>query len=294
MRQPCRLDFGFAVACLCATVAGAFPLLAQTVIYVDEDPLEKLGKLSAPWTLPDEMIERLARRAEEYEQAALSLECRETMHRVKFPRPGKAAERIVGEVTYLLKLEDGSLIPVRLRDRSLRRSSKIAAPPAFAWTQLFALHNQPYMAYRDVGEVPYAFGMAREIQFRGALPYTDGKDIREWEGTVLVDMFSLLPLEIDARPRSFWPRLRHQHDAYNRSFKFVFFGLPIRFKKKPFGERVQVRFDMQSNGLTLPVAAHVDRVEMVLPDRVIVRRRTVVDYDTYQFLDADVPGTSMP
>jgi hypothetical protein len=294
MRRPHRLDSGLAVACLFATLAGAFPLLAQTVISVDEDPLEELEKPSATWTLPGEMIGDLARRAEEYEQAALSLECRETMHRVKYPRPGRTAERIVGEATYLLELEGHSLVPARLRDRSLRRVSKITAPSAFAWTQLFALHNQPYMAYRDVGEVPYAFGMAREIQFRGALPYTDGKDIREWEGTVLVDSFSLLPLEIDARPRSFWPRLRHQYDAYNRSFKFVFFGLPIRFKKKPFGARVHVRFDMQSDGLTLPVAAHVDRVEMVLPDRVIVRRRTVVDYDTYEFSDADAPDTSMP
>jgi hypothetical protein len=294
MRQPCRLDFGFAVACLCAMVAGAFPLLAQTVISIDEDPHEKLGELSAPWKLPGEMISRLAQRAAEYEQAALTFECRETMHRVKFPRSGKAVERGVDEVTYLLKLEDGSLVPVRLRDRSLRKSSMMTAPPALAWTQLFALHNQPYMAYRDLGEVPHAFGTARKIQFRGALPYTDGKDIREWEGTVLVDSFSLLPLEIDARPLSFWPRLRHQRDVYAKSFKFVFFGLPIRFKKKPLSERVHVRFDMQSNGLTLPVAAQVERVEMVLPDRVIVRRRTVVDYDTYQFLDADAPDPSTP
>jgi hypothetical protein len=275
-------------------VASAFPLPAQTVISVDEDPLGKLEECPAPWELSGEMISRLSRRAEEYEQAALSLECRETMHRMKLPRTGKGAERIVDEVTYLLELEDGSLVPVRLRDRSLRRSSKMTAPSAFAWTQLFARRNQPYMTYRDVGEVPYAFGTAREIQFRGALPYTDGKDIREWEGTVLVDAFSLLPLEIDARPRSFWPRLRHQHDAYSRSFKFVFFGLPIRFKKKPLGERVHVRFDMQSNGLTLPVAAHVDRVEMVLPDRVVVRRRTVVHYDSYEFVDSDAPKTSRP
>ena len=47
MRQPRRLDSGIAVACLCAMVAGAFPLLAQTVILIEEDPQEKLGELEA-------------------------------------------------------------------------------------------------------------------------------------------------------------------------------------------------------------------------------------------------------
>jgi hypothetical protein len=274
--------------------ASALPLPAQTVITIDEDPHEKQGELAAPWKLPEDMLDRLTRRAEEYERAALSLECRETMHRVKFPRSGKTAEHAANEVTYLLELEDGSLVPVRRRGRSIRRPRKMAAPPAHAWTQLFAAHIQPYMAYRDVGEVPHAFGPARKIQFRGAVPYTDGRDIREWEGTVLVDSFSLLPLEIDARPLNFWPRLRHQHAVYLQSFRFVFFGIPFRFKKKPLGERVHVRFDMQSNDLTLPVAAQVETVEMVSPDQVVARSRTRVDYDSYQFRDADAPATSAP
>jgi hypothetical protein len=265
--------------------ASAFPLSAQTVITIDEDPHEQLRALTDPWELPDDLLAGLTRRAEEYERAALTFECRETMRRVKFPRPGKVDERAANEVTYLLTLEDGSLVPVRRRGRSLRGPRKMKAPPAHAWTQLFAAHIQPYMAYRDVGEIPHAFGPARKIQFRGAVPYTDGKDIREWEGVVLVDAFSLLPLEIDARPLNFWPRLRHQHAAYLQSFRFVFFGTVFHFKKKPLGDRVHVRFDKQSNGLTLPVEARVEKVEMVSPDQVITRKRTHVDYDSYRFLD---------
>ena len=34
------------------------------------------------------------------------------------------------------------------------------------------------------------FDWVRRIQFRGALPFTDGRDIRQWEGTVLVDAFT--------------------------------------------------------------------------------------------------------
>ena len=39
------------------------------------------------------------------------------------------------------------------------------------------------------------------------------------------------------------------------------------------------RFDMQSNGLTLPVDAYVEKIEKILPDQAIVRSRVMATYE---------------
>jgi len=281
-------SLAFAIALVCASVS---PLFAQPVISIEHDPY--LEELDTPWGLPDELMEQLARRAAEYEVAAPSFECRETTQRVKYPRSGRTAEGNSREATYLFTLEDGSMIPVQGRGKSFKRSGKSAVPAAHAWTQLFARRNQFYFAYRDVGEVPHAFGTARKIQFRGAVPYTESEDIRQWEGTILIDSYSLLPLELDAQPLHLWPRLEHQRLEYLQSFRLAFFGLVISFKKKPVAERVHVRFDMQGNGLTLPVDAHVERVEKTGPDQAIVLSRVVASYE-HRLSETGASATSSP
>jgi hypothetical protein len=262
------------IAFWCASVA---PVLAQPVIFVERDPYAQ--DQGAPWGLPEELLERLALRAAEYEAAASEFECSETTQRVKYPR-GRAAEGATREATYTFAFADGSITPVSVHGsgKSVKRYGKSNAPPAHAWTQLFTKRNQPYFAYRDLGEVPHAFGKARKIQFRGSLPYSDGADVRQWEGTVLIDPYSLQPLELDAQPLHLWPRLERQRREYVRSFKIAFFGLLIRFKKRPIAERVHVRFDVQSNGMTLPTDAHVERFEMTSPDQAVVRSRMVIRY----------------
>jgi hypothetical protein len=266
------------LACAAAIwIAGFGPLLAQTVIYVGEDPFA-VGP-DAPWGLPEELTAGLAQRTSQYEEWADDLECSETTQRVKYPR-GSAAAGAVRESTYVFALDAGAMVPVPTKDhgKSWRRYGKSDAPRAHAWLQLFAEDNQPFFAYRDLGEVPHAFGNARRIQFRGSLPYTDGRDIRQWEGTVLIDPHSLELLELDARPLHLWPRLERQRREYVNSFKFLF----LRFKKKPIAERVHVRFDSQPSGMTLPVDADVERLELIAPDQAIVRSRLLTQYD-YEF-----------
>ncbi len=272
-------------------LTASLPLLAQPVIFIEHDPYQQLQKLDTPWKLPDELTAQLAERAAEYEAAAQSLECSETTRRVKYPGSGRLSEGKTRDATFLLGLEDGSMVPVRVPGKSIGRSGKSAVPTAHAWTQLFALRNQSYFSYRDLGERPYSFGKARRIQFRGALPYEDGADIRQWEGTVLIDSFTLLPIRIDAEPLNLWPRLEYQRDRYARSFKFGFFGLVIRFKKKPLAERVHVRYDMQSNGLTLPIEAYVEKIEKVLPDQAVVRSRVTSIFE-HRFSEDDAVSLS--
>jgi hypothetical protein len=268
VRQVC------AAALWCVSAA---PVLAQPVIFVEQDPWVR--EQDAPWGLPDELLEQLARQAAEYESLAEGFEWSEKTQRVKYPR-GRAHEGDARKATYVLALEDGLVTPVPVRGggKSFKRYGKSRAPPANAWIQLFSRRNQPFFAYRELGDWPHAFGKARRIQFRGSLPYSDGADIRQWEGTILVDPHSLRLLELDARPLHLWPRLEYRRREYVRSFKIFFFGLPIRFKKKPIAERVYVRFDVHRDGITLPVDAHVERFEMTSPYQAVVRSRVETHY----------------
>ena len=281
-------SLGFALVLVCASVS---PLFAQPIIFIESDHC--FVESDSPWGLLDETLERLDRRAAEYETVIPSVECHETTQRVKYPRSGQTAEGNAREATYLFRLQDGSMVPVVGRGKSLGKSDKSNVPTAHAWTQVFARRNQPYFAYRDMGEVAHAFGSARKIQFRGAVPFADGADIREWEGTVLVDSVSLLPLELDAQPLHLWPHLEHQRLKYLESFKIGFFGLVIRFKKRPVAERVHVRFDMQSNGLTLPVDAYVEKVEKTQPDQAVVRSRVLARYE-HRFAVAGSSAAAAP
>jgi hypothetical protein len=255
-------------------LAASLPLLAQPVISVEQDPYHQLSVVETPWELSDELRGRLAERAAEYEATTEQLEVRATTQRVKYPRrSGRTEEQAPRDATFLLSLDDGAIVPLKGPVKQFGRSGKQKVPPVHDWMQLVAAHNQRYFGYRDLGQVDYAYGKARKIQFRGSLPFEDGTDIRQWEGTVLVDAFTMLPIALEAQQRSLWPQLEHQRDVYMRSFKFGFFGFVVRFKKRPIGQRLAVRFGKLENGLTLPVDTHVERVEKVSPDQAVVRSR---------------------
>ena len=61
---------------------------------------------------------------------------------------------------------------------------------------MFSDVKEPYFDFRLVETRFDGFDLVHEIQFRGSLPFTDGKDIRQWEGVVLIDAFKFTPLEI--------------------------------------------------------------------------------------------------
>jgi len=281
--RPTRL-LRFSYPCFAAAVlASAMPTFAQTYVPVGHDPI--YDQQDTPWGLPNELLERLADQAEAYGTATMNLTFRESTQRLKYPR-GRINEGAVRQSDYVFTLDDGVMVsvPAKGHGSSTKRYGKSKAPPAHAWMQLFSGTNQPYFAFRDLGEVPHAFGKARKIQFRGSLPYDDGADIRQWEGTVLIDSYSLQLLELDAEPLHLWPRLEQQRRKYVQSFKLVLFVQLIRFKKRPIAERVHVRFDVQPNGMWLPADSDVERFELVAPDRALMRSRLVKQFE-YDFDD---------
>src|SRR5262249_51851573 len=132
-------------------------------------------------------------------------------------------------------------------------------PPAYAWVFLFSRFDQPYFMYRSLGERFEGFDWVHEIQFRGALPFTDGKDIRQWEGTVLVDAATYAPVEIRAEPSSQRDRIKAMFEHWNRSFNIV----GIKTAPRPFGYRCRVTFGLRQDRLNFPTELRYDTFRAV-------------------------------
>jgi hypothetical protein len=177
-------------------------------------------------------------------------------------------------------------------DHSRRRSKSVprrlrAFPSPHDWAMLFGASNQPFFMFREVGTRLEAFDLVREIRFRGALPFTNGRDIREWEGVALVDAVLGRIVEIRARPNNQAARLRWLFARWSRSCRItlgisvgpIFIpGLTIRFARRPLAYRCFVRFDDRKDEIWLPTLMSYEIREAVSKERTVLRRLSTRHY----------------
>ncbi len=229
----------------------------------------------------------LSQVAEVYRDYALRLSCVETVRVATYGDSGEAEKEVVRRYAFLLYRDVDAKTLRELRQR-VRSDGSVGSgevrdeepfPPAYGWVDLFSRFYQPFFAYRDRGERFEGYDWVREIEFRGALPFTDGKDIREWEGTVLLDAAKGTPLEIRAQPGGQDDRLRFLFDRWSRSFRF----LGIRLAPRPFGYKCRVEFRTRKDGLTFPTQLRYDTFRAVSAKQRIPWRASIRDYDEYRF-----------
>ncbi len=170
------------------------------------------------------------------------------------------------------------------------RARKRPFPSADDWTQLFSVANRPLIIFRDLGIRLDGFDLVREIEFRGWLPFRDGRDIREWEGTALVEAVDLRLVAIRARPRNQEARLPALYDRWARSWKIslgIFAGplfLPIktfRTARRPLAFHCVVRFDHLEGDIRLPTLLRYETHRAVSRFRTelrVVSTRLYTDY----------------
>jgi hypothetical protein len=244
--------------------------VAVSILALLAGHLPVFGEAAAPapaWGLSERLSATLARQADAYLDRARRLACVETVRRVRY----MAARPIVKERRYEFvpgRSFGDSVIPEfrfeisprgKVRKRAWRRSKTF--PSAHDWARLFSASNQPYFMYRDLGIRIEGFDLVREIQFRGWLPFTDGRDIRQWEGTALVEITALRIVEIRARPRNQDARVAKLYDKWSRSFKITLglFAGPLfvplktfRMARRPLAHYCFLRFDCRRDGARLP------------------------------------------
>src|SRR5512137_60755 len=140
----------------------------------------------SPWGLTAELSARLAAVAEQYLDYAVKFTSVETVRKARFDgeeakkessrRYGylleRSADQSIREFRQKMK-SDGTITATEVNDAE-------AFPPAYEWVFLFSKLNQPYFAYRERGDRFEGYDWVRVFEFKGAVPYSDGREIRQW------------------------------------------------------------------------------------------------------------------
>lgn len=235
-----------------------------------------------------QLAEYLAKAAERYRDYAVRFTADETVRLATY-EDGEATREDLTQYAYLLDRTDdpGTFREVRQKlkaDGSVARGEvqdEESFPPGYAWVFLFSRFHQPYFAYHDLGEHFEGYDLVREIRFRGALPYTDGKDIRQWEGTALVDATTGTPVEIRAEPSRQHERIRLLFDRWTRAFNIIGF----RMAPRPFGYTCRVLFRLREDRLSFPTELRYDRFRAVSSKTTVPFSASIRTYEKYRFFD---------
>lgn len=238
-----------------------------------------------PWGLSDELLKPLYEVATLYSDYTRRFTCTETARLADYNPSGEVSGEKVRRYGYLLVRDDEGAA-VREYRQKLDRRGRIRPgevkdqepfPPAYAWVFLFSRFNQPYFAYRYIEERYDGFDWVHEIQFKGSLPYTDGKDIRQWEGHVLVDAVTFTPIEIVAEPSGQSERIEALYRRWAASFSFM----GLRAAPRPFGYRARIQFRLRREQLAFPTELRYDTFRAVAVNQVApikASTRTYADY----------------
>jgi hypothetical protein len=238
------------------------------------------------WRLAPWLSRELAAQAEAYRAHRTGFTSLEEIRSTRYRDDERKRALPYGPPLPGLPYDDESSPEFRLRtertgSRQKRAPGKLKRfPSAHDWAMLFSAENQPFFMCREIGIRLEGFDLIREIRFRGALPFTDGRDIREWEGVALVDAARFRVIEIRARPGNQAARLRWLFERWSRSFKITigisagpFFipGLSIRFARRPLAYRCFVRFDDRKKNVWLPTLMSQEIRLAVSRERTVLR-----------------------
>jgi hypothetical protein len=249
-----------------------------------------------PWVLEGEVLEALFHKAAIYREYTRRFDCTETARLADYNGRGEVSGEQVRQYGYLLVKSPSADAVAEYRQlvtktgevRSGEVKDEEPFPPAYAWVFLFSRFNEPYFSLRYVGERFDGFDWVHEIQFRGSLPFTNGKDIRQWEGIVLIDAVTHTPLEIRAEPLGQADRI----DAMYRQWSSSFNMLGMRTGAKPLGYRAHIQFRHKQEGLSFPTELRYDTFRAVSPTQIVPHRASTRVYDKYRiFRSTATPET---
>jgi hypothetical protein len=277
-------------------VLAASVLLAVAPWGLAQDPAAARGVVKSAWgdagrVLEPSVLDRLSRRSSSYEDVALRFACTERARWVRYDEAGAVKEGATKQRVYLLvRPANGFDVEERRDGREPRRP--FATPPALSWALMFGDFYRPYFSYRDLGNVREGLDEVRRIGFRGAIPFRDGTDIRQWEGVVTLDAAGLWPIEVMAWPINQEARVEALYLREQRSMK-ISVGLlggtllERHSARKPLLELCLVRFAGQRIGLPLPAALELRTSRLVARDRAIPWSASLREYSDYRFFEVE-------
>jgi hypothetical protein len=245
-----------------------------------------------PWGLEAELLEQLYARADVYRDYTKRFTCNEVARLAKYDKEGSVTSEQVRRYGYLLTTlpndrvheirqefaKDGSVRPGAISDSEI-------FPPAYAWVFLFSRFNEPYFSYRQIDNRFDGFDWVLEFEFRGSLPFTTGKDIRQWQGRVIIDAVTKVPIEIVAEPVGQSDKLEAMYRKWSSSFNLL--GMRTGAKPEGFQARIQFRHRKEGVKLSFPTELRYDTFRAVAPNKVIPVAASTRKYDTYRVYVTD-------
>jgi hypothetical protein len=243
-----------------------------------------------PWGIEAGLLEELYERAAVYESYTKRFTCNETARLASY-QDGQVSSEKLRRYGYLLTtLESGSGVSeIRQefgKDGSIRPgavSDEDPFPAAYAWVFMFSRFNEPYFSFRLLDDRFDGFDWVLEFEFRGSLPFTTGKDIRQWQGRVLLDAVTKTPLEIIAEPVGQGERIEAMYRKWTNSFNV----LGVRTGPKPLGHRAQIQFRHRKEGLAFPTELRYDTFRAVAPQKIVQTVASTRKYDGYLIYKID-------
>jgi hypothetical protein len=260
---------------------------ADKDVSLDPAYLTLLPDDGSPWGVAAELSARLAGVADKYLEYAVKFTCTENVRKARF-EDREAKKETSRNYGYLHERGDGqSIREFRQKmkaDGTVTTSEVVDAeafPPAYEWVFLFSKPNQPYFAYRERGDRFEGYDWVRIFEFKGAVPYTDGRDIRQWDGVALLDATTLTPVEIRAEPGHQQERLKALFARWSQSFNVVGF----RTGPKAIGFSGRVLFQTRRDQLTFPTQLRYASFRAVSPKSTEPTEASTRDYASYHFFE---------
>jgi hypothetical protein len=243
----------------------------------------------SPWGISPDIAARLTAVAEKYLEYAVKFTCTETVRKATFD-DREAKKETSKNYGYLLERGDGQTVREfrqKLKGDGTVTTTEVidaeAFPPAYQWVFLFSRANQPYFAYRERGDRFEGYDWVRIFEFKGAIPYTDGRDIRQWDGVALVDAATMTPVEIRAEPGHQQERLKLLFQRWSQSFNVVGY----RTGPKPVGYSGRVLFQTRRDQLTFPTQLRYASFRAVTPKSTEPTEASTRDYAGYHFFETE-------
>jgi len=237
-----------------------------------------------PWGIDAELLDELYAKAAVYEAYTKRFACNETARLARYTNGAVSSEKVRRYGYLLTTLPSGfGVHEIRqefAKDGSVRPGAIDDADPfpaAYAWVFLFSRFNEPYFSFRLLDDRFDGFDWVLELEFRGSLPFTTGKDIRQWQGRVILDAVSKTPLEIIAEPVGQNARIEALYRKWSSSFNI----LGMRTGPKPLGHRAQIQFRHRKEGLTFPTELRYDTFRAVAPHKIVQTHASIRKYDGY-------------
>jgi hypothetical protein len=244
------------------------------------------------WGLDGDLLEPLHEKASIYRLYMRKFSCEEEARAAEYDQAGSVSNESIRRYGYIL-IKSSTGDTVREYRQEVDKNGKLKQgevtdaepfPPAYAWVFLFSRFNEPYFSYRYLGERFDGFDWVHEIQFKGSQPFTDGKDIRQWEGSVLIDAVTYTPLEIRAEPLGQLDRIRALYQRWASSFNFM----GLRSSPKPLGFRAEIQFRERRESLAFPTELRYDTFRAVGGGQIVLTGASIRAYRQYQIQRVDV------